>query len=205
MNIVGMSLDKQRSVAGSILFVVGAVALLGIITAEVLYPGYSTLQEISDLGASRPPNSVIHQPAATVFNFTMLLSGGLLLIATYFVHRIFSRLDVSFPLALFGLGIFGVGVFPGNITPWHQIFAFLTFVSGGFAVLLSSRIAQGPFKYLSICFGGFSLIILSTVVFLGDSNPLLFLDLGGIERWVVYPLVLWITGFGGYLLGGSSH
>ncbi len=24
---------------------------------------------------------------------------------------------------------------------------------------------------------------------------------GGVERWVVYPLLLWLTGFGGYLLG----
>ncbi|MGM0510617.1 MAG: hypothetical protein ACQESD_05765 [Thermoplasmatota archaeon] len=29
---------------------------------------------------------------------------------------------------------------------------------------------------------------------------MLFL-VGGIERWVVYPLLLWIIGFGGYLLG----
>lgn len=40
---------------------------------------------------------------------------------------------------------------------------------------------------------------------LGEANPLLFLGLGGIERWVVYPILLWMTGFGGYLLGASKE
>ena len=43
---------------------------MGIITAEALYPGtFSTgANEISDLGGTRPPNSVILQPSATIFN-----------------------------------------------------------------------------------------------------------------------------------------
>ncbi|MEG4294050.1 hypothetical protein Q5692_35110 [Microcoleus sp. C2C3] len=27
-----------------------------------------------------------------------------------------------------------------------------------------------------------------------------FIGLGGTERWLVYPIVLWITGLGGYLM-----
>lgn len=199
------SFSSPKSNAGIILFVVGGIALLGIITAEVLYPGYSTLQEISDLGASRPPDSVIEQPAATVFNVTMLVSGTLVLIATYFLHRVYERRDLSVPLALFGLGIFGVGVFPGNKVPWHQLFAMITFVSGGVTAVLSSRIVEGPFKYLCMLSGGISLFFLLSVVFLGDANPFAFLELGGIERWVVYPILLWTTGFGGYLLGESNR
>ncbi len=198
------SSSELKSQAGTILFIVGAIALLGIITAEVLYPGYSTLQEISDLGASRPPNSVIEQPAATVFNFTMLASGGLLLIATYFLHLVYERRDLTIPLALFGIGIFGVGMFPGNKVPWHQLFAMITFISGGIAAVLSSRTVKGPFKYLSMLFGGISLFFLLGVIFLGNANPFAFLELGGIERWVVYPILLWTTGFGGYLLGESN-
>jgi hypothetical protein len=30
-----------------------------------------------------------------------------------------------------------------------------------------------------------------------------FLGVGGAERWVVYPIVLWLIGFGGYLIGTS--
>ena len=199
-----ISLSELKSKAGVVLFVVGAVALLGIITAEVLYPGYSTLQEISDLGASRPPDSVIEQPAATVFNITMLVSGALLLLATSFLHKAYGRRDLSVPLTLFGFGIFGVGVFPGNVVPWHQLFAMITFVGGGVVAVLSSRVVEGPFKYLCTLSGGISLFFLLSVVFLGDANPFAFLGLGGIERWVVYPILLCITGFGGYLLGDSK-
>lgn len=198
-------LSDLKSKAGVSLFVVGGIALLGIITAEVLYPGYSTLQEISDLGASRPPNSVIKQPSATIFNITMLISGALVLIATYFLYQEFKRLDLSLSLGLFGIGIFGVGVFPGNVVPWHQIFALITFFSGGVAAVISSRTIKAPFKYLSILFGGISLLVLLSVVFLGEANPLSFLGFGGIERWVIYPILLWVTGFGGYLMGESSY
>lgn len=200
----GSGLD-QASTAGALLFLVGGVALLGIITAEVLYPGYTTLQEISDLGASRPPNSVVHQPSATIFNATMVVSGALTLVATVLVHRSFDRRVVSVPLALFGLGVLGVGVFPGNRVPWHGIFALLTFVSGGFAAVLSSRVVTPPFRYLCVAFGGVSLAALASAIFLGAANPLLVLGLGGVERWVVYPLLLWATGFGGYLMGDANR
>ena len=199
------STSELKSKAGIIMFIVGGVALLGIITAEVLYPGYSTLQEISDLGASRPPNSVIEKPAATVFNVTMIISGGLVLIATYLLHRVYERRGLSISLALFGLGIFGVGVFPGNKVPWHMIFAMLTFVSGGIAVAFSSRVVEGPFKYLCMIFSGISIFFLFNGIFLADAGPFSFLELGGIERWVVYPILLWTSGFGGYLLGNSNR
>ncbi len=192
---------KDEAIAGIFLFLVGGIALMGFITAEVLYPGYTTEQEISDLGASRPPDSVIHEPSATIFNTTMMICGALMLISTFFVYRIYEDKVFTGFLGLFGLGIFGVGVFPGNITPWHGLFAMVTFVSGGIVLLLSGRVVRKPFKYLGLLYGTISLGFLLSVIFLGDSNPLGFLELGGIERWVVYPIILWMTGFGGYLLG----
>ena len=196
---------RAASAAGAVLFLAGGLALLGIITAEVLYPGYTTLQEISDLGATRPPNSVVHQPSATVFDATMLACGALVLVATAFVHRAYGRRDLTVPLGLFGLGVLGVGVFPGNRAPWHGLFALLTFVAGGVSVLLSARVVTAPFRYLCVAFGAMSLAALASALLLGESNPLLFLGLGGVERWVVYPILLWLTGFGGYLLGDASR
>ena len=164
-----------RAIAGACLFAVGGVALLGIITAEVLYPGY-----------------------------TMLLAGTGTVLATYYVHRAYERWVVTVPLGLFALGVFGVGVFPGNRVPWHALFALLTFIAGGVAAILSSRVVTAPFRYLCITFGGLSLGTLASVFVLGDANPLLVLGLGGVERWVVYPILLWATGFGGYLMGAAS-
>ncbi|WP_254662945.1 hypothetical protein [Haladaptatus sp. W1] len=42
---------------------------------------------------------------------------------------------------------------------------------------------------------------LLSVFVLQEANPLNVLGSGGVERWVAYPLLLWVTGFGGYLLG----
>ena len=199
----------DSSIAGFSMVLSGFIAFMGIITAEVLYPNYSTRQDISDLGSTLPPEPIIHEPSATIFNSTMLLTGALVLISAYFVYRVtFNR---AFPLALaiFGFGAFGVGVFPGNVTPWHGLFALLTFFTGGITVILSSRIISGPFSFLCGLFGGISLLMLVSVflfgLIIGGPHPLEFLGSGGIERWVAYPLILWILAFGGYLLGTSGN
>lgn len=187
----------------------GFIAFMGIITAEVLYPEYSTRQDISDLGSTRPPDPVIHEPSATIFNSTMLITGILVLIAAYFVYQVMDRRGFPLALAIFGFGAFGVGVFPGNVTPWHGLFALLTFFMGGITVVLSSRIVSRPFSVLCGLFGGISLLVLVSVFFyglvIGGPHPLEFLGGGGIERWVVYPLIFWVLAFGGYLLGTSGN
>lgn len=194
--------------AGVSMVLAGAIAFMGIITAEVLYPNYSTRQDISDLGSTLPPDPIIHEPSATIFNSTMLLTGALVLLAAYLVHRGLGRRVLTIPLAVFGVGIFGVGVFPGNITPWHGLFAMVTFVSGGITASLSSKVVARPFSYLCLLFGGISLIFLVSVLAFGLAgleHPLQFLGSGGIERWVVYPLLMWILSFGGYLLGTQTY
>jgi hypothetical protein len=40
---------------------------------------------------------------------------------------------------------------------------------------------------------------------MGGSSPfLLVFGRGGVERFVAYPVLLWIIGFGDYLMGASS-
>jgi hypothetical membrane protein len=189
------------SIAGALMFVDGAIALLGIVTAETLYPDYSTRQDISDLGSTLPPDPVIHQPSATIFNSTMLLTGAILLVATVFAHRALRRRVLTVPLAVFGLGIFAVGLFPGNVMPWHGLAAMITFVSGGITALLSARVVRGVMTGVCLLFGAISVLALLSAIVLQAANPLLVMGSGGVERWVVYPLLLWLTGFGGYLLG----
>ncbi|OYR54411.1 DUF998 domain-containing protein [Halorubrum halodurans] len=195
------------SAAGLGLASSGFVGLMGIITAELLYPNYSTRRDISDLGSTRPPDPVIHEPSATVFNATMLVTGLVVVLSAYLLYRVADRRGFPVALGVFGLGAFGVGVFPGNVTPWHGLFALLTFFSGGITVVLSSRVVSRPFSLLCGFLGGTSLTLLVSVFFYGlvvrGPHPLEFLGGGGIERWVVYPLVLWLLAFGGYLMADS--
>jgi hypothetical membrane protein len=67
---------KYKDVAGALLLIAGIVAIMGIITAEATYLSYCTAQnDISDLGATRPPNSIIKQPVATIFIATLIAAG----------------------------------------------------------------------------------------------------------------------------------
>lgn len=65
---------------------------MGIITAETKYPvfrHYTTRQEISDLGGTRPPHGLVTQPSAMIFDTTMLIAGMLLLAGAFSLWRLY--------------------------------------------------------------------------------------------------------------------
>ncbi len=196
---------KTTKLIGALLFLAGIIAFLGIITAEAFYPiEYTTFKnEISDLGATRPPNSLIFQPSATLFNTSMLMAGVFVLISTFLQNMFFKKLLFTIPFGLFGLGLVGVGIFPGNIDPYHGLSSMLVFLSGGVAAITAFKIVSIPFKYFGIALGSIAL----TAWFLAMFFPsILFssIGMGGTERWVAYPILLWLTGLGAYLMNESN-
>jgi hypothetical protein len=62
---------------------------MGSITAGALHPGpYTTHADtLSHLGASEPPDSVVVQPSAAIFDGTMLGTGVLILLGAWLAHR----------------------------------------------------------------------------------------------------------------------
>ena len=198
--------SSPGSAAGVCLLLAGIVILMGIITAEATYPApYTTFDnEISDLGATRPPDSIIRQPSARIFNTIMLASGALILAGAFFLRRMRVRRGSVIAVGLLGLGVFGVGVFPGNYGSIHPIFALAAFVSGGISGIAVARWVEPPFRLLSFALGVIALAAL-VIAFLGDLTPVVDeLGDGGIERWIAYPVVLWLVAFGGYLLGAPG-
>jgi hypothetical membrane protein len=192
------------TIAGILFFLAGSAVLMGIITAEMFYPDqykYTTAKSmISDLGATEPPNSLITQPSATIFNSSMMAAGLLILIGTYFVFRTFNDLISTIFMGLLGLGVLGVGIFPGNMNPMHPIFALMAFSCGGLAAIVSYRIIRSPFKYMAVLLGLATLFFLFTNGYFAT-----IMGMGGVERWVAYPVVLWVLGLGGYLMGYGSQ
>jgi hypothetical membrane protein len=190
------------AVSGLMFAVAGVVLLMGIITAEAMYPAtYTTFDnEISDLGATRPPNSVIRQPSAGIFNTTMVVAGLAMLAGVPGLLAGFERRRMGIWMLLVGIGVLGVGIFPGNRAPFHGIFALLAFVAGGGAAIVSASVTRGLFRLLAAGLGGIALASLA-VAMLGDLTPAMDeLGDGGVERWVAYPTILWLVLFGGYLL-----
>ncbi len=194
---------RYVAAAGALLFAAGVIAFMGIITAEALYPErYSTSQnEISDLGATEPPDSVVEQPSATIFNTAMIVCGVFVLVASACIQVGCRRAVPTIFIALFGLGVLGVGIFPGDHGNIHAVFALLAFIAGGLAAIVSYTLATSPFHYFSIVLGAVALAMLVLYSIMGDSSPVAGLGIGGVERWVAYPILMWVTGLGGYLMG----
>lgn len=197
---------RAMVLAGAMFATAGIIILMGIITAEAVYDHVYTTNdnEISDLGATRPPDSVSYQPSSGIFNATMLVGGAAVLIGSLALRSTADRRRVWLPVMLLGIGMIGVGVFPGNRAPFHGIFALMTFISGGVAAILVKSVLAQPLRAISIGLGAITLGSLAFAI-AGAWTPLYdALGDGGVERWVAYPVVLWITMFGGYLMGRTD-
>jgi hypothetical membrane protein len=179
---------------------------MGIITAETKYPvfrHYTTRQEISDLGGTRQPQGLVTQPSAMIFDTTMLITGVLLLAGAFVLWRLYRNRLLTVVSALFGAGAFLVGIFPGNTTP-HKYVAMIAFVFAPLTAIAAFRVTSGPFRFMSLFAGLLSLVALIAGE-LGDNSTFVkSIGIGGTERWQVFPIILWLAFFGGYLLA-SGH
>ena len=179
---------------------------MGIITAETKYPvfrHYTTRQEISDLGGTSPPQGLVTQPSAMIFDATMLIAGVLLVAGAFALWRLYRNRVLTAVSALFGAGAFLVGIFPGNTTP-HPYVAMIAFVFSALTAIAVFRVTSAPFRFMSLSAGLLSLVALVAGE-LGDNSPFVkSIGIGGTERWQVFPMILWLAFFGGHLLA-SEH
>lgn len=65
--------------------------------------------------------------------------------------------------------------------------------------LLSSAEQRGPLRYLSATLGAVALVSLGVGLFGQGTAAAALLGRGGVERWVAYPVVLWLVAFGAAL------
>jgi hypothetical membrane protein len=190
--------SRDRARAGLLLLVAGCGVLLGIMTAEVLYPArYSANRNtVSDLAAMRPED-VVRQPSAAIFNITMIVAGLLIAVAAVLLYRSRAGLLATVPIAALGIGMVGVGFFPGNtVMAVHELVSLATFLSGGLAAILAARLLPRALRAVSILLGGAALAFLVGYTFAGDAAFFDRLGEGGVERWIVYPVVLWMVVLG---------
>lgn len=191
---------RYATVAGLALVGTGVVSVLGIVTAEALYPGYVPRSNtISRLGTTAPGEVV--RPAATVFNGAIVVSGLLVLLAAYGFYRLDWPRWLVAVVAATGAGVAGVGLFPTQYGPIHAAVALVAFAGGGASAVGAAGVVSGPFRYVSAGLGVVALTALVLFVTVGSGNPL---GVGGLERWITYPVQLWATAFGGYLLGDGA-
>lgn len=186
-----------RSAAGASLFVGAVQFVAGMHLAEYLYPDYSVSGNfISDLGATCRATCTIYQPSASIFNFSVILLGLMILSCSYFIWRELRSSLITALFGLSGLGAVGVGLFPETAGFLHVIVSFITFFFAGLGAIAASKVVKVPFSYFSILMGIASI----TALVLFGANMFLGLGPGGMERMIAYPVLLWAISFGGYLM-----
>ena len=186
--------------AGIILLMGCLQFLLAVNLAEALFPGYSiATNTLSDLGGTVPAV----EPSAFIFNLSVIFLGILSLAAVVLILKSGGCRLFSSCLAISALSAIGVGIFPkytGNI---HILFASLTFLFGSLAAIFSYRLGLNiPMVVVSMIMGLTSLLTLLSlfILGLGTTNPLVvYLGIGGTERFIVYPVIFYSTALGGYL------
>ena len=192
----------NKRIAG-LLFIVAVVQYaLAIVISEAVYSGYSVgAQLVSDLGDW----SLVGNNAA-VFNTSAILYGLFVVVGAYYIQRVFkSRLFTSL-LAINGVCSAIVGVVALNISsPSHSLLGLIAFVTIAASAIMSYKFVKSPLSYVAVILGAVTL--LAIVLFMlgqGSSGFYLGLGLGGMERFIIYPVLLWLLGFGAYLIGDSS-
>jgi hypothetical membrane protein len=186
-----MELDDTK-VAGTLLFLGAVQFLIVLVVAEALYLNYSvSLNYISDLGVGS---------TALIFNSSVFLLGLLVVAGAYFIREAFKSNFLFIALILTGIGAMMVGLFPETAGVMHTIASLITFLFGGLAAIVSYKVENPPFSYLSVVLGALGLVGLG----LFASGNYLSLGVGGMERMIAHPVLLWAVGFGGHLVSHSK-
>ena len=189
--------------AGVLFFVAVTQFVLGLVIAEALYPGYSVSDNyVSDLGVG---------PSAIVFNSSAFFLGLLLVVGTYFLKGSSELKTVNRLLFVAAAGAMGVGIITKNFAAAHGVVASTAFFFSGLAAIASAKVTEKPLSVISTVLGAITIgalgLFSAGIVTSGsltsniayDSIFYLGLGAGGMERMVVYPVLMWLAWFSGRL------
>jgi hypothetical membrane protein len=194
---------------GAALWLAGALqfilAMAVVQLAWTGHPGYSLSHNyISDLGNTgcgpwpNPTSNDICSPWHDVFDVSSVLLGVLVVLGAILVRSGFPTRRSSMVgllcMAIGGLGSIGVGLSPENVNlTVHSVSALVAFVVGnfslvvlGFAMFRDTR--WDGLRAYTMLSGVVGLV--ATVLYVGHHD--LTLGVGGMERLIVAPLLLWL-------------
>ncbi|MFD1647816.1 DUF998 domain-containing protein [Haloarchaeobius litoreus] len=189
----------DRTVAGLLLFVLGAGFMTALMLAAALVPGYDFRGGvISDLG--------VFSESALLFNGGLLVVGVLNLAGGYLLYRRHGKTWLLAIYALASVGAVGTGLFPLNTGDAHSLFALLAFLFFNLEAIGTATLLRGAMRALSVLAGVLGIVFLVLMAVGDGGNTAAFgpIGHGGTERMIVYPVMLWLVAFGGSLLGGGA-
>jgi hypothetical membrane protein len=196
-----------------ILFSLGGLLFIILNTAsESLFPNFSMLNNaMSDMAAVGTRTFPIEETGILGVAITWIAGAFLL-------YRVNARKGFMIVNSVAGVGFLLAGLSPENVNlTVHSMGALLAFPFGAASVILSYKFIRSSLKYFSIGLGSVS-VAATLVTFLGQkivgpcgtcvgkapgyaqSLAQLGLGLGGWESMIIYPLLIWLIGFGSYLM-----
>ena len=189
-----------QTLAGVFFFALAAQFMTVIMLAAAMVPGYDfRAAAISDLG--------VFPETALLFNVSLAVVGVFNLLGGYFFYRTHGKRWLLAIFTLAGIGAIGAGLFPLDAGGLHGLAALLAFVFFNVQAIGSAARLGGVMRALAVLAGALGLVFV-VLMALGDGgNTAAFgpIGHGGTERMIVYPVMLWLVAFGGYLLGKSEH
>jgi hypothetical membrane protein len=190
--------DAHRSDArapGVLLFVLAAGFMTVIMLGASMAPGYDVAGgAISDLG--------VIPETALLFNLSLIAVGVLDIVGGYLLYRVHGHGWLLGLWVLAGLGAAGAGLVPLDAGGLHGVFALVAFLCFNLQALATGTITTGPMRAVSVLAGLVGLAFVVVMVIGDAGNTAIFgpIGHGGAERMIVYPAMLWMMAFGGYLM-----
>ncbi|MDS0478478.1 DUF998 domain-containing protein [Natrinema sp. 1APR25-10V2] len=190
--------DTQRF-AGLALFVLSAQFMTVIMLGAAMAPGY-------DFGGGAISDLGVVAETAVLFNASLVAVGLLNGIGGYVFYRTHGSrwiLSVYVLAGIGAIGAIGAGVFPLDTGGLHGLFALVAFLFFNVEAIASGTRLAGPMKAVSILAGvvGIAFVALMAIGDAGNAAAFGPIGHGGTERMIVYPPMLWLLTFGGYLMG----
>ena len=188
-----------RRLAGIFIFALAAQFMVVIMLGAAMAPGYDFHGgAISDLG--------VIGATATMFNASLFVVGLFNLLGGYYFYKSHGKRWLLAVFAIAGIGAAGAGIVTLDSSGIHGLFALVAFLFFNVQALASATRVSGAMRAISVLAGlvGLGFVV---VMAIGDAgNPAVFgpIGHGGAERMIVYPPMLWLLAFGGYLLGSAG-
>ena len=203
------SKTSDRVTAGVLFYFAAALFLLLTTVSESMYPNFSLqTNAISDLAAMGTRTAPIEETA--ILGLGICWSVG-----AYYLFRNTNRKGLMILNVLPGIGFTIAGLSPENVNVVIHSIGTVAFPIGAIAVIASYKMINSPLRYLSLALGAISLVS-TFFIFAGyrlvcgtcgyqQGMSETLLGLGGWESLIIYPILIWLMGFGSYVLATSTR
>lgn len=148
---------------------------------------------ISDLG--------VIPETALLFNVSLAAVGVLDIAGGWLLFTMHRRVLGLAVFVIAGVGAIGAALVPLDRGGLHSLFALLAFVAFNLEPLVIGLLARGWLRVVAILVSLVGLAFVGVMIAGDGGDPAVFgpIGHGGVERMIVYPVMIWLLAYGGWL------